>query len=179
MKSLDVNGCPQSNLFFRLMWRKLIKELRIYPTGKVLILGLGGGDLIQLFQIRYPGWKVTVVELEPGVIKIAGDYFGVKESKYLKIVQGDAKKFIRELSTKFDLIIVDIYDGDVIPKWVASYGFIKQVLSKLTTSGRIVFNYASYSFKTVDYDRFARLLSRVAIPYQQQKYFGHQFFILG
>lgn len=176
-KKLTINGYPQSNQQFRSMWKRLVTSLDLNTTGTVLILGLGGGDLVNLFARAYPRWMVTVVEIEPEVVRVANEYFGVTPHKKLRITLDDARTFIQRVTNTYDLIIVDLYDGDDIPTWVATPRFIKQVMQRLSLKGRVIFNYASFSFTVDRYTHFDRLLHVATRAHWSHRYWGHTFYV--
>lgn len=178
-KRLDIARCPQSNTLFRRIWGRVIGELTLGEKGDALILGLGGGDLIKLFAKRYPKWKLTVIELEPEVIRLSRKYFEIKSNTMVRIINMDALNYLKKKKGNYDIIIEDIYDGDIIPKWVAKESFINILLSNLRRKGKIVFNYASYTFKKNDYSYFENLLTKFEMPHRILKYYGHRYFVLG
>ena len=46
---------------------------------KMLIIGLGGGSIPKKLQKEFPYMEIDAVEIDPEVIKMAKDYFNVKE----------------------------------------------------------------------------------------------------
>lgn len=74
----------------------------------VLVVGLGGGVLCQFLKRFYPGVNVTAVEIDPAVVKVAKEYFGLRESKSMKVVVADGLKVVGR--NKYDVIMFDV-DG--------------------------------------------------------------------
>ena len=56
------------------------------PTA--LVIGLGGGALPMVLCRMYPGVKVVAVELDPEIVRVAKQYFGLRESNDLKVCRG-------------------------------------------------------------------------------------------
>ena len=81
----------------------------------ILLLGLGGGSLVQFLHKAYPKCCIDVVELRKCVIKIACDYFFLpNNSETISVENKDAETFVSELVSKgektYDIILVDAFD---------------------------------------------------------------------
>ena len=89
------------------------------------MLGLGGGTIIKLLEKKYPQAKITTLEIDPTMIDIAQKHFDIKNSKNLKIIKADAFKWLGEKTKqKYDLILVDIFKGNQLPKKISSHIFL-------------------------------------------------------
>ena len=77
---------------------------------RVLVLGVGGGAVIQLVKTLFNATCIIGIELNPVHLDIARRYFGVKPSQSLELIQGDAIQWLRSYTGEpFDLIIEDLY----------------------------------------------------------------------
>lgn len=132
------------------------KLLRLVPDlEEVLILGLGGGAILHLFNHYYPQTKLTVVEKYSEVIEVAKNYFYCKDIRNIQFICSDAKEFLKLNSKAFSLIVVDIFD--VRPK--TNEALVSQILPLINCNikkeGFGFINYASFSFaqitKFIDY----------------------------
>ena len=81
-----------------------------------MILGFGAGSVAKVIRKKWSKVKITGVEIDPMVIKIAKEYFKVDEIPNLQIINKDAEVFIKETKKKFDLVLVDCYQGYKIPQ---------------------------------------------------------------
>lgn len=177
---LDLDGYPQSNSVYRRYWKNVFLMTKIADLsskGNALVLGLGGGDVANIIEKIQPKWKVTFVELEQEIADIASKYFGIKTTCNRSVVIGDAKNFMAENTAKYNMIIVDLYNGDQVPKFVSSPYFLKNISSALNRKGLVIFNYASHAFNEKDFAVFTFKLSKVFGDVQQYKYIGHPFFL--
>ena len=114
---------------------------KIVPMKHILVLGVAGGSVIKTLvgEIKYKG-KVTGVEIDPEIIKIANTYFKLDEVKNLEIVIDDAFEFVLKTKTKYDLIIIDIFQDTTMPNFLFETFFINRVCSLLKSHGFILFN---------------------------------------
>jgi spermidine synthase len=107
----------------------------------ILVLGVAGGSVIKTLteEIHYKG-KITGVEIDPEIIKIANDYFKLNEIPNLDIVIGDAFEFVLKTKDKYDLIIIDIFQDTTMPNFLFEKYFIERIGLLLKTKGFILFN---------------------------------------
>ena len=106
----------------------------------ILVLGLGAGTIPSYLYHRFPKTKIYVVEILPELKEIASDYFSMPRNERLEIVIGDANDYIMETQIQFDLIFMDVFGKNTIPKKFCTEVFYIG-LSKLTsTAGYVAFN---------------------------------------
>ena len=114
---------------------------KIIPMKHILVLGVAGGSVIKTLvdEIKYKG-KITGVEIDPEIIKIANTYFKLDETENLEIIIDDAFEFVLKTKTKFDLIIIDIFQDTTMPNFLFETFFTNRVCSLLKSHGFILFN---------------------------------------
>ena len=124
--------------------RLLAAALTAWPgieSGKparVLIVGLGGGSLCRHIELRYPRFRVEVVELDPVVREFALKYFGVSRSISVHI--GDGRDFLERNAGMYDIIVLDAYGEGYIPPGLATREFFTLVRSRLLPGGLAIAN---------------------------------------
>lgn len=162
---LDMGGLTQSGWIIEQIWGKALKNLlpRDFYPKKVLILGLGAASSAKLIAKKWPSAQITGVEIDPVVIQIGHDYFKTSENKNLKIINADAAKFVSALNLKpytYDLILVDCYLGDQVPKALTTNLFLKKltIVSKNVLINRLF--WSDYQKKT------ARWLTQIEKDFQ-------------
>ncbi len=141
--TLYVDNAEQSGGTITGMWDKTISKIKSQKSkiSNCLILGLGGGTLINILNKYYPEIKITVIEIDPVMIKIAKDHFGIKSSLFLKIIRADAFKWVNESkSEKYDLIIFDLYLGTKNPVKASYKTFLRAFKNLLEPNGFILYN---------------------------------------
>jgi spermidine synthase len=108
---------------------------------RVLILGLGGGSVIQTIRENFKSDALIVaVDIDPKIIDIAINEFNINRFKNVTIIQDDALSYIENSNDTFDLIIVDIFIGDTIPKIFTEVQFINSTVHHLNTDGKLIYN---------------------------------------
>ncbi len=127
----------------------LYHELLVYPgmaltrAKKVLILG-GGDGCAAREVLKHPYLeRVVLVDIDKDVVEMSKEYFkdvnkGSLEHPKLDVVIGDAKEYIKNTDEKFDLVISDVTDPDVIDIYFYSEEFYKDVKRVLTEGGVFV-----------------------------------------
>jgi spermidine synthase len=110
----------------------------------VLMIGLGGGSAQRSFAYYYPGVAFRTVEIDPAVVKVARDFFNVRESETQKIEVSDGRVFLKRSNAHYDLIILDAYlsgrYGSSIPQHLATKEFFELARDRLTTNGIVAYN---------------------------------------
>ncbi|RTY84533.1 methyltransferase domain-containing protein [Flavobacterium sp. ZB4P23] len=120
---------------------KNIGYKKIVPMEHILVLGVAGGSVIKTLveEIKYKG-KITGVEIDPEIITIANAYFDLDKTKNLTIVIEDVFAFVLKTPTKYDLIIIDIFQDTTMPNFLFEPFFTNRVCSLLKSHGFILFN---------------------------------------
>ena len=120
-----------------------LKKINLSKVNSVLILGLGGGSVIETLRqdFNYSG-LIEAVELDPAIIDIAKTEFGIEQNETLKIHCADAYEFVKDRSKTFDLIIVDLYIDLDVPNKFLDLKFWDHILALKNSSGSIIFNAA-------------------------------------
>ena len=115
----------------------------IYPEGsKSLILGLGGG-IVPKQLVNYTQHNVDAVELDERIIDISKNYFGLKGSR-VKMYADDARRYIKNSKKKYNFILFDIFNGEILPSHGLSLEAFQDVQKILDDNGLIVVNFNGF-----------------------------------
>ena len=107
----------------------------------ILILGLGGGDVVNQLRNNFKSHAtITAVEIDPVIIEIALKEFDIIPNSKLEIVNNDANVFLKYTKERYNLIVVDLFNDVTIPDFVFQPEFIKSVYNVLDLNGSIIFN---------------------------------------
>ncbi len=115
---------------------------------RVLVLGLGGGTIVNVFDQLFPGIEVDAVEIDPAVINVARDYFNFSETASQRVYARDGRVFVRRALRKgkrYDYILLDAFNGDYIPEHLMTAEFLEECRQLLSEDGVLVANTFSSS----------------------------------
>jgi len=121
----------------------------VHAPRRALIVGLGGGALPMFLHKRLPHLAMDVVELDPGVLEVACEFFGFKEDDGLRVWIEDGRDFIEEHAGRYDLVILDGFDAEGIPLHLRTLEFLEAVRRALVPGGIAVANVWGKSFNTL------------------------------
>ena len=113
----------------------------VAPVKNLLVLGMSGGVSVRQHQQYSPETKIDAVEIDPKIIEIARNRFGLKENDNLKIYEADARPFLAASQKKYDMIEIDLFQGSpCLPFYVATREFFQLAYEHLNPSGLIMMN---------------------------------------
>ena len=110
---------------------------------KMLLIGLGGGSIPKKVQKEFPNMDIDVVEIDPEVIRMAKEYFNVKENSRLHLYAEDGRQFLSRTRNQYDIILLDAYFTDTMPFHLTTKEFFELAQKKLTPNGIVVANLIS------------------------------------
>ena len=107
----------------------------------ILMVGLGGGSMARFVHARMPA-RVTVAEIDPGVVTVARKYFRFpEEDERLRIVIGEGADAVTERPASCDVLVVDGFvNGKVAPS-LCTQPFYRAAFAALRPQGVLVANF--------------------------------------
>lgn len=120
---------------------KNIGYKKIVAMDHILVLGVAGGSVIKTLidEIKYQG-KITGVEIDSEIIKIANTYFKLDAIENFELINEDAFEFVLKTKEKYHLIIIDIFQDTTMPNFLFEPFFIHRICSLLKSKGFVLFN---------------------------------------
>jgi len=109
---------------------------------RALMIGLGGGAFVRVTRRWFPEVKLTAVEIDPVVVELAQQYFGVIADERSRLVVDDGGRYLKRNTGPWDLVFLDAYDGDEVPSHLATRAFFDLVRARLAPGGVAVMNLA-------------------------------------
>jgi spermidine synthase len=138
---LDLN--KKNTLVFEYQ-KKMLGSLMINPyPRKVLVIGLGGGSLAKALSHMYKDISLDIVEINPFVLEAAERYFFFQKTNKTRIFLEDAYDFVERESKNnpsYDLVILDAFDSQYIPRTLLSQRFFSNLKRMITADGVIAIN---------------------------------------
>jgi len=101
-----------------------------------LVIGLGAGIVPQWLQQR--GVVTDVVDIDEAVFEFAEKHFNVKVGGQ-KLVQ-DARYVLQNSSARYDLVVLDVFNGDTTPAHLLSLEALTLVAQRLNPEGILALN---------------------------------------
>jgi len=162
---IQADGLTQSGGIVESIWRSTLKKIQSskFKVQSCLILGLGGGTVAKLIRKNWKEAKITGIDIDPVMVELGKKYLEFDDKK-VKIIIADAFNFNRQSAISnqhFDLIVVDLYNGDKFPQKFATENYIHLVRHGLARSGLAVFNRLYYKDKKMEAEKFGLKLQRV------------------
>jgi spermidine synthase len=87
-----------------------------------------------------PDVAIDTMEIDPGVIDAAKQYFGIRESKRVRYLAGDGRVMLRRNRQVYDVIVLDAFHGGYVPFHLLTKEFYALVKERLAPGGVAVFN---------------------------------------
>jgi spermidine synthase len=111
---------------------------------EVLMVGLGGGSMARFIHQRMLQTRVTVVEINPGVVTVAQKYFHFPGGdERLEIVIGDGAEVVPQRPASCDVLVVDGFVDGSPAKDLCAQSFYGSAFAALRPGGVMVANFMS------------------------------------
>ncbi len=107
----------------------------------MLTIGFGGGSVAKYTYKNCPEIVSTIVEINPKVIQMARNQFAVPENDdHLDVIEGDGLQYLAEHINATDVLLIDAFDSNGIPRDFCSQDFFDQCSVTLKSDGIFVIN---------------------------------------
>ncbi len=124
---------------FTISLGKLHLEKRDYHD--VLLLGLGLGSVPYILEKVYNrDYRFVAVEWDEAVADLAQRYTLNRLKSPVEVVTADAEIFVQVCEESFDLVIVDIFEDDLVPPQFEASDFLENCAELLHPGGILLFN---------------------------------------
>ncbi len=121
-------------------FRMMEKVLKYHGNVKnVLMIGLGTGGMDAI--LKNQGIKIESVELDVEIVKIARKYFNFNG----EVIIGEGRNYLRNSGNKYDLVIVDAFNGYTIYPYIVSKEAFDEIKVVLKPGGFLVINTVTYN----------------------------------
>lgn len=180
-KLLDSRSTNYSYGSLQRVMRFGFNKIQNFKPANVLLLGLGGGCVIDLLrnEFGFEG-KITAIEMDKVVIDIAESEFGHKPDDNLQIICDDALNFVNTTKSKYDLIIVDLFIDTEIPDFCYTVSFWDSISKLSPLNSYLIFNSSIDKSKTrINNKNPEEIISRFYESKIYEKVEGHNELIIG
>lgn len=148
---VQIGGAQQTGDNLNYIWRCAIKfvleQMPQVVSLQILILGFGAGGMVKNVYETFPHCAITAIEHDEEMIRLAKELYLCKPYPLPKIIEGDAADIVHSLEKKFDLILIDLFQGSRASLLLTDADFMRAIRAHLTQSGIVLIN----SFKNGEY----------------------------
>ena len=118
-----------------------LTKVDLKSVENVLLLGMGGGSIIQSLRETFEYEKnLVAIEIDPKIIQIAKEEFGITESENQTIIEEDAFQYVKNATDSFQLIIIDLFIDTEVPEIFFEKEFCQNVAQRMAKNGFLIFN---------------------------------------
>lgn len=144
------NGLTQSGGIVKTFWKQTLKKIKNKKprVNSCLILGLGCGTVVEIVKNLWGEIKIVGVDIDPVMVELGKKYFG------LDGIETKIQDATIPVSGTFDLVIVDLYQGDKFPKKFEDEKFLEMI----NKNNLVVFNRLYFKDKKTSTDKFGEKL---------------------
>ncbi|RME42918.1 MAG: hypothetical protein D6791_16675 [Chloroflexi bacterium] len=127
-------------------YEKMYAELTAYKARqrenlKALFIGGGGYTFPKYMEAVYPKSQLDVIEIDPGVTRVAYDLLGLDPNTRIVTYNEDARLFLKNSPTEqYDLILGDAFNDYSVPYHLTTKGFNDLVKAWLAHDGLYAVN---------------------------------------
>lgn len=109
---------------------------------RVLMIGGAGYSFPKQFLKEYPGRKIDVVEIDPGMTELAKEHFRLEDDPDLKILHEDGRVFLNEApSNTYDAVMLDAFSTLFsVPYQLTTVEAVREIRRVLKDDGVVIFN---------------------------------------
>ena len=163
---IQAEGLTQSGGIVETIWKSTLKQINKLtnrPINSCLILGLGGGTVAKLIGKNWPEVKIVGIDIDPVMVELGKKYLGL-DGIGMDVEIGDALETIQKSkvkSQKFDLVVVDLYQGDKYPEKFQTENYMHLVRNNLASGGVAVFNRLYYGDERPQAVKFGNKLKKI------------------
>jgi spermidine synthase len=137
---------------------------------RVLIVGLGGGAMVRFLMHHEPQVQLDAVEIDPVVVRLADQYFGVRSNGNVRVHTADAVKFIETTTDRYDVIFMDAFlrpssgtDATGVPTHLKTQEFLGRLKRTLAPGGVVAFNVNEHESMAQDIAAVTAVFGGVAV----------------
>jgi len=127
--------------------RLMMGFLLFHPRPRTI--GLGGGSLAKFCFRHVTSARMRVVEINPHVIALRDEFCVPADCERFRVVEADGAHFVRFPPKRSDVLLVDGFDYDGLPRQLCSARFYDDCFDFLMPGGMLVVNlhaaHADYS----------------------------------
>ena len=129
--------------------RLMMGFLLFHPApAQIALIGLGGGSLVKFCHRHLQRSALTVAEINPHVVALRDAFEVPPDDARLRVITTDGAHLVRDARERFDVLLVDGFDSEGLPKALRSQRFYDNCADVLQPDGLLVVNLHSLQSDT-------------------------------
>ena len=108
-------------------------------VSSMAVVGLAGGTVARQATEVFGGIPIDGFEIDPKIIEVGKDYFGMNEPN-LNAIPQDGRLGLEHSARQYSLIVIDAYRPPYIPWHLTTYEFFQVVCDRLQEDGVLAIN---------------------------------------
>ncbi len=149
MRTLLINGVAQNSMVKKYMpfssWTYVHRLATLCSNkaenSKALLIGLAGGNIAM--ELKGQGLQVDAVEIDERMPAIAEEFFGFTPEN-INIIIDDGRHYINNTKTIYDIIIIDVLNGEVQPQHLFTKEAMESMKKIMHPDALLMFNFQGY-----------------------------------
>jgi len=145
IRTLFLNQIPQTQVDPRFLPASFLKyphRIAMIASNKpdnsnALLIGLGGGNIAM--ELKKMGFSVDAIEYDKRMPGLAENYFGFKPDGINAYID-DGRHFIRTTHQKYDLVVIDVLNGEVQPHHMFTMESFAEMKRIMEPDGMLIIN---------------------------------------
>ncbi|MEO7338885.1 MAG: transferase [Caldimonas sp.] len=115
----------------------------------IAMIGLGGGSIVKFCYRHLPKARIDAVEINPRIIELRDDFQVPRDDERFAVIEGDGAQYVRDSERRYDVLLLDAFGPDGLPRRMSSQSFYDDCLDLLKRGGILVSNFhtAARDFK--------------------------------
>jgi spermidine synthase len=108
---------------------------------RIVMLGLGGGSMARWCYTSLPDAHLSVIEISRDVVRLRSMFAIPADDERLKVIVGDGAEYLRRISDRPEVLLVDAFDLDGMPSpQTCTRAFYEDCYRALDDQGILVVN---------------------------------------
>jgi spermidine synthase len=109
-----------------------------------LMIGGSGYAFPKDYLMRHPDAFIDVVEIDPGLTRLARKYFNLPDDPRLQIIHDDGRIFLNRTKNRYDAVFMDAYKSMItIPFQLTTREAVQRIYDVLSVDGAVFANIIS------------------------------------
>jgi spermidine synthase len=126
--------------------------------------------MVRFLTHHEPQALIDAVEIDPAVVRLADEYFGVRSGGNVRVHTADAVTFVESTADRYDLILMDAFlrpssdtDTTGVPTRLKTLAFLGRLKQTLAAGGVVAFNINEHASIADDIAAVAAVFGNVAV----------------